>query len=61
MKKVFLSLVVVALFGSLVLSSCKSGSGEAADTTAAPVEEVAPAMVDTAVVDTTVADTTVAE
>jgi len=56
MKKVYLSLVAVALFGAIALSSCKSGNTEvAADSTA--IETPAPAPVDTAVADTAVADT----
>lgn len=59
MKKVALSIAVVALFGTMALTSCKSNSAPAADSTA--VETAAPAVdtaaapaVDTAKVDTTV-------
>lgn len=53
MKKVVLSLAVVALFGVMSLSSCKSSSAPATDST--KVETPAPAAVDTAkaAVDTT--------
>jgi hypothetical protein len=58
MKKVVLSLAVVALFGVIALSSCKSTPAPAADSTkveaAAPVVDSAKAAVDTAKVDTTV-------
>jgi hypothetical protein len=57
MKKVFLSLVVVALFGTMALTSCKSGNTANTDS-AATIEEPAPAPVDTAAADTTAADTT---
>ncbi len=58
MKKVALSLVAVALFGTMALSSCKSGNTEAQDT-ASTVEAPAPAVADTAVADTAAADTAV--
>lgn len=58
MKKIILSIAVVALFGTMALTSCKSGSTANTDTTA--VETAAPAVdtaaapaVDTAAVDTT--------
>lgn len=57
MKKVFLSLVVVALFGTMALTSCKSGNTGNADS-ATTIEEPAPAPVDTATADTTATDTT---
>jgi hypothetical protein len=60
MKKVVLSLALVAVLG-LSLASCKKNAEEtpAADTTV--VEEVpAPVEADTTVVDTTVVDTTAA-
>lgn len=56
MKKVFLSLVAVALFGTMALTSCKSGNAEATDST--NVEAPAPAPVDTTAVDTAANDTT---
>jgi PBP1b-binding outer membrane lipoprotein LpoB len=59
MKKVALSLVAVALFGTMALSSCKSGNTEAADSVTTEVEAPAPAVADTAVADTTAVDTAV--
>lgn len=62
MKKVLLSLVAVALFGTMALTSCKSGNTEATtDSTA--VEAPAPTPVDTNTVDSATAtpDTTVAK
>jgi hypothetical protein len=60
MKKVVLSLAVVALFGVIALSSCKSSSTPAVDSTkvetAVPAVDTAKAAVDTAAVK---ADTTV--
>ena len=59
MKKVVLSLALVAVLG-LSFTSCKKAETEtpAEDTTV--VETVAPVEADTTVVDTTVVDTTVA-
>ncbi|HEX3006800.1 MAG TPA: hypothetical protein VHO90_04195 [Bacteroidales bacterium] len=51
MKKVYLSLVAVALFGTFALSSCKSGNTANADSAAA-VEAPAPAPVDSSAVAT---------
>jgi hypothetical protein len=58
MKKVFLSLVAVALFGTMALTSCKSGNNEAAADSATEIEAPAPAPVDTTAVDTAANDTT---
>lgn len=62
MKKVALSLVAVALFGTMALSSCKSGANAEADSMAADsIEAPAPEVVDTAVADTAAVDTAVAQ
>ena len=55
MKKVALSLVAFALFGTMALSSCKSGNTEATTDSAAAVEAPAPAVADTAAADTATA------
>ena len=59
MKKVVLSLALVAVLG-LSFTSCKKAETETPTEDTTVVETVAPVEADTTVVDTTVVDTTVA-